>query len=64
MKKTEFNIEKYRQKILDDIENESLIDIEEKEICKYCKNDSFRVYIKVIIDDARLFCSKCGKAAF
>ena len=64
MKKTEFNIEEYRQKILDDIENESLIDVEEKEICKYCKNDSFRVYIKIIIDDARLFCSKCGKAVF
>ena len=64
MIKTEFNIEEYRQKILDDYENESLIDIEEKEVCKYCKNDSFRVYIKVIIDDARLFCSKCGKAAF
>ena len=64
MIKTKFNIEKYRQQILDDYENESLIDIEEKEVCRYCKNDSFRVYIKVIIDDARFFCSKCGKAVF
>jgi len=34
---------------------------EEKEICKKCGNDTFRVYIKVIIDDARLYCAKCGE---
>lgn len=34
---------------------------EEKEICTKCGNDTFRVYIKVIIDDARLYCAKCGK---
>jgi len=33
----------------------------EKCICEKCGNDSFRVYIKIIIDDARLFCSKCGE---
>ncbi len=33
----------------------------EKVICKNCGNDTFRVYITVIIDDARLYCSKCGK---
>jgi len=34
---------------------------EEKEICKKCGNDTFRVYIKVIIDDVRLYCAKCGE---
>ncbi|KAF0235520.1 MAG: hypothetical protein FD181_3455 [Prolixibacteraceae bacterium] len=32
-----------------------------KQICKDCGNDSFRVYTNIIIDDARLYCSKCGK---
>lgn len=34
--------------------------IENKQICENCGNDSFRVYITVIVDDARLYCSKCG----
>lgn len=34
---------------------------EEKMICKTCGNDTFRVYITIIIDDARLYCTKCGK---
>ncbi len=29
-------------------------------ICENCGGDSFRVYITVIIDDARLYCSICG----
>ena len=33
----------------------------EKQICKNCGNDTFRVYIRIIIDDARLYCAKCGK---
>jgi len=33
---------------------------EEKCVCKNCGNDTFRVYIKVFIDDAGLYCSKCG----
>lgn len=33
----------------------------EKVICRTCGNDSFRVYISIIIDDARLYCTKCGK---
>ena len=33
----------------------------EKAVCKTCGNDTFRVYISVIIDDARLYCTKCGK---
>ena len=32
---------------------------EDKVICK-CGNDTFKVYIKVIIDDAELVCAKCG----
>jgi ribosomal protein S27AE len=32
----------------------------EKQDCKKCGNDTFRVYIKIIIDDARLYCAKCG----
>ena len=34
---------------------------EEKVICNKCRNDTFRVYVKIIIDDARLYCTKCGK---
>jgi len=34
---------------------------DKKVICKTCGNDTFRVYISVIIDDARLYCTKCGK---
>lgn len=33
----------------------------EKVICNTCGNDTFRVYISIIIDDARLYCTKCGK---
>ena len=33
----------------------------EKVICKTCGNDTFRVYISIVIDDARLYCTKCGK---
>jgi ribosomal protein L37E len=36
----------------------------EKQVCRKCGNDSFRVYIKVIIDDARLYCAKCGEYWF
>ena len=34
---------------------------EEKMVCDKCGNDTFRVYIKIIIDDARLYCAKCGE---
>ena len=33
----------------------------EKVVCNTCGNDTFRVYITIIIDDARLYCTKCGK---
>lgn len=33
----------------------------EKLVCTNCNNDTFRVYIKVIIDDARIYCTKCGE---
>ena len=32
-----------------------------KQFCQKCGNDSFRVYIRIIIDDARLYCTKCGE---
>jgi hypothetical protein len=32
----------------------------EKEICRVCGNDSFRLYISSVIDDARLYCTECG----
>ena len=34
---------------------------EDKQVCKKCGNDTFRVYINIIIDDARLYCAKCGE---
>ena len=33
----------------------------EELFCKKCGNDTFHVYIQVIIDDARLYCAKCGE---
>lgn len=30
-----------------------------KQVCQKCGNDTFKVFIKIIIDDARLFCAKC-----
>ena len=41
--------------------NEKNESSEEKQVCEKCGNDTFRVYIKVIIDDARLYCAKCGE---
>jgi ribosomal protein S27AE len=35
--------------------------VAEKQACHICGNDTFRVYIKIIIDDARLYCAQCGK---
>lgn len=32
----------------------------DKELCQ-CGCDQFRVYISVVIDDARLYCVKCGE---
>ena len=39
--------------------NEKNEPAEEKQVCQKCGNDTFRVYIKIIIDDARLYCTKC-----
>lgn len=44
-----------------DILNEENEPIEEKMICEKCGNDTFRVYIKIIVDDARMYCAKCGE---
>lgn len=35
--------------------------IEEKQVCQKCENDTFRVYVKIIIDNARLYFAKCGE---
>ena len=32
-----------------------------KLVCSKCGNDTFHVYITIIIDDARLYCTKCGE---
>jgi late competence protein required for DNA uptake (superfamily II DNA/RNA helicase) len=37
---------------------------EEKQVCQKCDNDTFRVYIKIIIDDARLYCTNCGEPIY
>ena len=34
---------------------------EHKQICKHFGNEIFRIYITTFIDDARLYCAKCGK---
>lgn len=41
--------------------NEKSENPKEKMTCTHCGNDTFRVYITIVIDDARLYCSKCGK---
>lgn len=53
-------------RVWDEIENalnrkEKDEDPKEKIVCNTCGNDMFRVYITIIIDDARLYCTKCGK---
>lgn len=49
----------------DNTENEDLKILkhhtnEHKHVCDKCGNDSWRVYIKIVIDDAELICTKCG----
>ena len=44
-----------------EIPNEKNEPAEEKQVCNKCGNDTFRVYIKIIIDDARLYCVECGE---
>jgi len=41
-------------------EQESNESITNKLLCEKCGFDSFRVYIDVIIDDARLYCLRCN----
>jgi|GEM_PF-1488281 len=41
--------------------NEKNESVKEKQFYKKCGNDTFRVYIKIIIDNARLYCAKCGE---
>jgi len=42
-------------------QNEKNEPAEEKQVCQKCGADIFRVYIRIIIDDARLYCAKCGE---
>ena len=58
--KEDFNDEDYDNFV----EKEEDEPAKEKQICRKCGNDSFRVYIKIIIDDARLYCSKCGEPLY
>ena len=44
-----------------ELPNESDENPEEKQVCPNCGNDSFRVYITRIIDDARWYCAKCDE---
>jgi uncharacterized Zn finger protein len=41
--------------------NEQQEPAEEKQVCRNCGNDTFRLYIKIIIDDARMYCAECGE---
>ena len=43
-----------------DLERKEQLSDKYKQICK-CGNDTFYAYIKIIIDDAILICSKCGE---
>jgi transcription initiation factor TFIIIB Brf1 subunit/transcription initiation factor TFIIB len=43
-----------------ELPNEQHEPAEEKQVCRNCGNDTFRLYIKIIIDDARMYCAKCG----
>mgnify|MGYP003433151187 CR=1 FL=1 len=36
----------------------------DKVVCDKCGSDTFRVYVTIIIDDARLYCAKCGEVYF
>jgi len=36
----------------------------DKYFCDSCGNDTFYVYITIIIDDARVYCSKCGEELY
>ena len=52
---------KKRVKSANDATTEKNETSEEKQVCQKCGNDTFRVYIKIVIDDARLYCAKCGE---
>jgi hypothetical protein len=44
-----------------ELPDEQLEPAEEKLVCRNCGNDTFRIYIKIIIDDARMYCAECGE---
>jgi ribosomal protein S27AE len=41
--------------------NEQQEPAEEKQVCVHCGNDTFRLFITLFIDDARMYCAKCGE---
>ncbi len=51
----------YLQNSSDFEEKEENENKKDKAVCNHCGNDTWRVYCTIIIDDARLYCSKCGK---
>jgi hypothetical protein len=56
-----------QSKIINEVimnDNESLEAKDDIVICEICGNNSFRVYISIIIDDARLYCNKCGHQVY
>ncbi len=44
-----------------ELPDEKLEPPKEKQVCKHCGNDTFRLYITIIIDDARMYCAVCGE---
>jgi hypothetical protein len=35
--------------------------IENKKTSSHIPNDTFRLYIRITIDDARMYCAECGE---
>ena len=36
----------------------------EKQICRKCGHDEFRMYCTIIVDDLRAYCTQCGTQWF
>jgi hypothetical protein len=44
-----------------ELPNEQMEPAEERQVCRKSGNDTFRLYIRIIIDDARMYCAACGE---
>ena len=55
-------MEDYLKNATIELEEEKNEPKKDKQYCEKCGNGTFRVYIGIIIDDARLYCSKCGES--